>query len=355
MNHLLRLIQFLLLPFSWLYRFITGFRNCLFDKSILKETRLQVPVISVGNITLGGTGKTPFVIALSSFLESKGYKVGVITRGYHRKSKGQIIVKDGKSILASPQEAGDEPYLIACKSGSTVIIADADRVEAARCAIDKYHCTALIADDAFQHRYLARDLDIVLWDSYNDPAKEAIVPSGHLRESWKGLHRADMLLVTRTANLPQHIAEFFHAKRNNLYISTLPFSVRKIFRFSDHAELSQANLENQKVLCFCGLGNPQQFYDTVRQLTQTLPIIKTFPDHHKYSENEIDELIQAAEKQDCRFIVTTEKDAVNLPPSTMKFSRILIVQISCDLTKKIKAAIIKQLPPLKNRLLTFTG
>ncbi|MCG2757949.1 MAG: tetraacyldisaccharide 4'-kinase [Desulfobacteraceae bacterium] len=347
MNHRLRLLRFLLLPFSWLYRFITGFRNCLFDKSIIKKSRFHVPVISVGNITLGGTGKTPFVIALSSFLESKGYKVGVITRGYHRKSKGQIIVKDGKSILASPQEAGDEPYLIACKSGNTVI-ANADRVEAARCAIEKYHCTVVIADDAFQHRYLARDLDIVLWDSYNDPAKEAVVPAGHLRESWKGLRRADMLLVTRTAHLPQHIAEFFHAKRNDLYLSTLPFSVRKIFRYSGREEIAQENLKNQKVLGFCGLGNPQHFFNTIRQLTQIPPITKTFPDHYKYSENEINELIQAAEKQGCRFIITTEKDAVNLPPSASKFSNILIVQISCELTEKIKAAIIKQLPPLKS-------
>lgn len=348
MSHLFRLLRFLLLPFSWLYRFITGFRNYLFDKSILKETRFHVPVISVGNITLGGTGKTPFVIALSSFLESKGYKVGVITRGYHRKSKGQIIVKDGKSILASPQEAGDEPYLIARKSGNTVVIADTDRVKAARCAVEKYHCTVVIADDAFQHRYLARDLDIVLWDSYNDPAKEAVVPSGRLRESWKGLRRADMLLVTRTANLPQYIAEFFHAKQSDLYISTLPSSVRKIFRYSDREEISQENLKNQKVLGFCGLGNPQQFFDTIRQLTQTPPIAKTFPDHHKYSENEIDEMIQAAEKQDCRFIITTEKDAVNLPSSAANFPKILIVEISCVLTEKEKAAIIRKLPPLKN-------
>jgi len=345
---MLRLLRFLLLPFSWLYRLITGFRNCLFDKSILKETRFHVPVIAVGNITLGGTGKTPFVIALSSFLESKGYKVGVITRGYHRKSKGQIIVKDGKSILASPREAGDEPYLIALKSGNTVIIANANRVEAARCAIEKYHCSALIADDAFQHRYLARDLDIVLWDSYNDPAKEAVIPSGHLRESWKGLRRADMLLVTRTANLPQHIAEFFHTKQRDLYISTLPFAVRKIFRYSGREEISQENLKNRKVLGFCGLGNPRQFFDTIRQLTQIPPVTKIFPDHYKYSENEIDEMIQAAEKQDCRFIITTEKDAVNMPPSAANSSRILIVQISCELTEKIKAAIIKQLPPLKN-------
>ncbi|MCK4640693.1 MAG: tetraacyldisaccharide 4'-kinase [Candidatus Marinimicrobia bacterium] len=348
MSHRFRLLRFLLLPFSWLYRFITGLRNYLFDKSILKETRFHVPVISVGNITLGGTGKTPFVIALSSFLESKGYKVGVITRGYHRKSKGQIIVKDGKSILTSPQEAGDEPYLIAHKSGNTVIIADADRVKAARCAIEKYNCTVVIADDAFQHRYLARDLDIVLWDSYNDPAKEAVFPSGRLRESWKGLRRADMLLVTRTANLPQHIAEFFHAKQNDLYVSALPFSVRKIFSFSDREELSQENLKNKKVLSFCGLGNPRQFFDTIRQLTQTPPITKTFPDHHKYSENEINDLILIAEKQNCRFIITTEKDAVNLPPSDLKFSNILIVEISCVLTDKIKAAIVKQLPPFKN-------
>jgi tetraacyldisaccharide 4'-kinase len=348
MNHQLRLLRFLLLPFSWLYRFITGLRNCLFDKSIIKETRFHVPVIAVGNITLGGTGKTPFVIALSSFLESKGYKVGMITRGYHRKSKGQIIVKDGKSILASPQEAGDEPYLIARKSRNTVIIADADRVEAARCAIEKYHCTVVIADDAFQHRYLARDLNIVLWDSYNDPAEEAVVPSGRLRESWQGLCRADMLLVTRTANLPQHMAEFFHAKQSDLYISTLPFAVRKIFRYSDRGEISQENLKNQKVLGFCGLGNPQQFFDIIRQLTQTPPIIRIFPDHHKYSVNEIDDLIQAAKKQNCQFIITTEKDAVNLLPSASKFSNILIVQISCVLTDKIKAAIIKQLPPPKN-------
>lgn len=352
MFHWTRYISFLLWPLSQLYRLIMDLRNFLYDHSVLKIITLPVPVIAVGNITLGGTGKTPLVIALSSFLESKGFKVGVVTRGYRRKSKGQVVVKDGTAILASPSEAGDEPYLIACKTGNIVVIADANRVAAARRAIKKYHCNVLIADDAFQHRALARNIDIVLWDSYSEPAKEAIVPAGRLRESWRGLRRADILLITRTTEISDPIRSFFQKKQSDLFIDALPLSIGKIIHYNSGEEIAPEKIRNKKVLGFCGLGNPDQFFATIGYLNPASITENTFHDHHKYSEGDLNGLVRESIEKRCEYLITTEKDAMNFPASAKTITNLLILQISSCLNEKIKAAIIQKLPPVSDK---FSG
>lgn len=351
MFHWFRYISFLLWPLSQIYRLIMDLRNFLYDHSILKITKLPIPVIAVGNITLGGTGKTPLVIALSSFLESKGFKVGVVTRGYRRKSKGQVVVKDGKAVLALPPDAGDEPYLIACKSGNIVVIADANRVEAARSAIKKYHCNVLIADDAFQHRALARNIDIVLWDSYSNPAKAAVIPAGRLRESWRGLRRADILLITRSAEISDPIRSFFQKKQPDLFIDVLPLSIGKIIHYNSGEEIAPEMIRNKKVLGFCGLGNPVQFFNTIGYLNPASITENIFPDHHKYSEGDVDNLVRESVEKGCDYLITTEKDAMNFPASVKTITNLLILQISSDLSKKIKAAIIQKLPPVSDKFI----
>lgn len=345
MSGLKLFIRLILLPLSGIYRVIMEIRNRLYDQNIFKTVTINVPVISVGNITAGGTGKTPFVIALASWLSEAGYLPGIVTRGYRRQSKGQLVVRDRNAILSSPAEAGDEPYLIAANTKQTVVIADADRVAAAQTAVKEYACDIIIADDAFQHRRLGRDVDIVLWDSDNDPAGSAVLPAGRLRESIKGLRRADLLLISRTDSISTATANYFRKFNAKLLLSALPVKIRQISRLSDNEELPVSGLKNEAVLAFCGLGNPAQFFSTVEKITTRPAIRKTFPDHYKYSPTDLDQLVRQADKGGCRYLITTRKDVVNLPDSAKAVRSLLIIDIFYTIDEKVKAAILNKLPP----------
>ncbi len=337
-------LQLVLRIAAFPYMIATSIRNWLYDKNTFKTEKLSVPVISIGNITAGGTGKTPFVISLSKILQHNGYKVGIITRGYRRKEKEQVIVSTGKGPLVSPQISGDEPHLIACKTEDTVIIADRNRIAAGKTAIEKYNCTILIADDGYQHRRLSRDLNILLWDAYTNPYKEKILPAGKLRESWHGLKRASLLVFTRTDAIPLDSEKFFIEKRPDLKQYCSPISIEKIVNMASEGE--NEDLQGHSVLAFCGLGNPHQFFDTVRKLNPSKLITKKFHDHHKYSKKDIMSLIEDAKSNSCEFLITTEKDAINFPEGLPKIDNLLLTSISLKLKEKLKAEILKKLPTL---------
>ena len=334
------------IPLSWLYCLTTALRNILYNRKILKSIQFAVPVISVGNITAGGTGKTPFVIALTNWLEERDYNVGVISRGYRRHGRGQVIVKDGRKILASVNQAGDEPFLIARKTGHTVVIVDADRCAAAYTAIQKYGCDIIVADDAFQHRRLNRQLDIVLWDCHHDPAKERVLPAGHLRESIKELKRADLILISRSEKIPTFISDFMNTHFPDSDIATLPLTTEKIYNFVSETAISSNEITRRKVLGFCGLGNPWQFFDTLVNMTGSDTIIRRiFPDHHKYTEREIQSLQRTAFDNNCNYLLTTAKDAVNLPESAQNIDNVFVVEVTFKITEKMGAVILANLPP----------
>jgi len=324
------------------YMIATSIRNWLYDKNILKTEKLSVPIISVGNITAGGTGKTPFVISLSIILQNSGYKVGIITRGYRRKGKEQIVVSTGKSPIVSPQISGDEPRLMALKAKDTVIIADRDRVASGKTAIEKYNCTILIMDDGYQHRRLSRDLNILLWDAYSNPYKEKVLPAGKLRESWHGLKRSSLLVFTRTDAIPDNYKKFFREKRPDLKQYCSPISIEKIVNMTSGGKVE--DLQGHSVLAFCGLGNSQQFFDTVKKLNPSKLITKKFQDHHKYSYKEISSLIEDAKCNNCEFLITTEKDAINFPEKMPKINNLLLLDISLEIKEILKAEILKILP-----------
>ncbi|MBL7135099.1 MAG: tetraacyldisaccharide 4'-kinase [Candidatus Marinimicrobia bacterium] len=328
------------------YMIATSIINWLYDKNILKAEKLSVPVISVGNITAGGTGKTPFVISLSIFLQNSGYKVGIISRGYRRKGKDQIIVSTGKGPLVSPHISGDEPQLIACKTKDAVIIADRDKVAAGKTAIEKYNCAILIIDDGYQHRRLSRDVNILLWDSYSNPYKEKVLPAGKLRESLHGLKRASLLVFTRTDTIPDNYKRFFREKRPDLKQYCSPISIEKIVIASSGNTLNLEDLKELSIFAFCGLGNPQQFFDTVNIFNSSKPITKKFHDHHKYNEKEIASLIEDAKSNNCGYLITTEKDSINFPEGLPKIDNLLLIGISLEIEENLKkeiSTIISQL------------
>lgn len=335
----------LLLPLAGIYLAITSIRNRLYDWKVLKTHSFNVPVISVGNITAGGTGKSPFVIVLAKILIDAGYLPGIVTRGYKRRSRGQQIVRDRASLQSTALLAGDEPFLIASNVDGAVVISDSDRVAAAQTAVEKFGCDVIIADDAFQHRRLKRDVDIVLWDAHDHPNRSCLLPFGRLRESMRHLRRADLLLVTRTDSVSPDRIAFFRRINPGLFIAPLPMTVTRIVSMKTDRESEKSELWEKRVLAFCGLGNPRQFFNTIKNLTAVNPITRAFADHYKYSAKDIEDLKQQADEKECRYLVTTRKDAVNFPQSARIPDNLLIVDIEYFLSKKIRAAIFHKLPP----------
>ena len=191
------LLKILLYPFSILYGFIIVIRNLFFDIGIFKTRKVNVPVISIGNITAGGTGKTPIVEYLTQYFLEQNHKVAVISRGYKRKTKGTVVVSDGKLLIYNASECGDEPLQIASKFPEAIIIVDENRYRAAKLAEEKFKCDIILMDDGFQHRNLHRDFDVVVIDVTKPPNKEGLLPSGFKREPLSSLKRADAIIFSR--------------------------------------------------------------------------------------------------------------------------------------------------------------
>ncbi len=196
----------LLWPLSRLYGSAIGRRNRRYDTGQAAASRLPSPVISVGNLVVGGTGKTPTVVFLARWLQERGKKVCVISRGYRRKSKGLVLVADGERICSTAELSGDEPILLAQELPGAVVVVDADRVEAGRYAIQRFKPDLILLDDGFQHRRLHRDLDIVTFKGVQDLGNGWLLPAGPLREPAASLDRADLFWFNGPAGLAEEVA-----------------------------------------------------------------------------------------------------------------------------------------------------
>jgi tetraacyldisaccharide 4'-kinase len=337
-NAVLRLI-------AWLYGKITEIRNHLFDTSKLPQVNLPVPVVSVGNLSVGGTGKTPFVISLAQVFQNEGFRVGIITRGYGRISKNQVLVSQGNGPLVTALESGDEPYLIAIKTRQVVIISDADRVAAARRAIQVFDCNLILADDGFQHRHLARNLDIVLWDAYDNPVTARLLPLGRMRESWESLKRADLLIITRCESIPEHFHSFFRSWQPDLSLFQLDPLVKRLWNPVMDTTFNQELLVEQRLFVFCALGNPTQFFDTVQHFSPKKMVTRAFRDHHKYTATEIRQLVTEAKLNSCNFILTTAKDYYNFPMPAPELDNLIIVDIEIAISENLWQEIQQRLSP----------
>jgi tetraacyldisaccharide 4'-kinase len=300
-------------PLSLLYGAVTRTRLSLYRRGTFQSTKLDRPVISIGNITTGGTGKTPLVEYVAKMIASQGKRVCILTRGYGRKDPHvQVIVSDGYGVLASPSEAGDEPYLLATKlAGKAAVISSADRIAAAQEAIKDFGTEVFVLDDGFQHLRLARDLNIVCIDATNPWGGGRLLPYGRLRESLEGMSRADCVVLTRCDQV-----ESVDGLREE--IGRL-IGGRPIFE-SRMRPVRLVSLKNGpemiavpgRVGAFCAVGNPSSFFESLRQLGYELGLERAFADHHAYSQSDVDELNQLAKQTGAMALVTTAKDAVKL-------------------------------------------
>lgn len=306
-------------PLSILYGAVTRTRLSLYRRGTFHTTKLERPVISVGNITTGGTGKTPLVEWVARTLANKGKKVCILTRGYGRKDPHlQVIVSDGYGVLASPSEAGDEPYLLATNlSGLAAVISSADRIAAGQEAIKDFGSDCFVLDDGFQHLRLARDLNIVTIDATNPWGGGKLLPYGRLRETLDGLGRADCFVITRcdqAGNLDALRSEIFELTGER----PIFHSQMRTFRVSALKNGFDDLGPQARVAAFCAVGNPSSFFEHLCRSGYELALQKSFPDHHIYSQDEIDSLIASAKEAGANSLITTAKDAVKL--RAMSFS-----------------------------------
>ncbi len=305
----------------------------LYDRGAFETFDLGARTISIGNITAGGTGKTPLVAYVAESLAAREEKVCILTRGYGRKNAHKrVLVSDGEQILARPEEAGDEPFELAQKLlGKAVVIADADRVSAAEWAKRKFGVTAFVLDDGFQHRRVKRDIDLVCIDATNPFGGGKMLPSGRLREPLVNLNRADIIVITRAnqaediSNLKSQIsdlnanAEIFEAKNDIVETVSLKEFHAKTQRTQseeksvlDDAGLTKHAAKSKPALAFCGIGNPESFFEQLRTENFSVAAAETFRDHHIYTQQDVVSIENQAHKNGAEILFTTAKDAVKL-------------------------------------------
>jgi len=308
------LLEALLLVLSVLYRLGSGFRQMLYRYRILKSLSLPCKVISVGNITLGGTGKTPMVIAVARILSAKRRHPVVVSRGYGRPDESKtLVVSDGQSVLVDAHTGGDEPVLIGSKLSGVPVIVGSRRFAAATYAIERFKPDAVILDDGFQHAKLKRDVDVVLIDAADPFGNEKLFPAGILREPVASLRRAQAVIITRANESPalellkKRIRSFTQAR---IFTSV----IRPIDVINDlTGEVKPLSiLRGQKVLAMSGIARPTSFAALLTSLGAAVAGEYIFPDHHVYRKTDLDLIFQRAAKDRVSMIITTEKDAVRL-------------------------------------------
>ncbi|HEV2826665.1 MAG TPA: tetraacyldisaccharide 4'-kinase, partial [Pyrinomonadaceae bacterium] len=330
-------------PLSAIYSAATRARLTAYRRGWLPVSKLSVPVISVGNLTTGGTGKTPLVewvcraVAGTSAADgtrefsSPAIRVCVLTRGYGRANpSSQVVVSNATEILADEQASGDEPYLLAKNLvGVASVICNPDRFAAGKWAIENLGSEVFVLDDGFQHLRLARDLDIVTIDATNPWGGGRLLPYGRLREPLGGLTRADCIVVTRSQQSDDatSIKEAVERLAGGIPVFTSRMATSAI-RALDGRMVGRENVP-QPVAAFCGVGNPDSFFDHVRREGYAPAFTRSFPDHHHYKQSELDQLVSDAQARGAKSLITTAKDAIKLSRSKLNLPCfVLEIQIS---------------------------
>jgi len=312
-------------PLSTIYGAVVRTRNALYDRGILPVRRLRGPVVSVGNLSMGGSGKTPFVILLGELLKARGVKFDVLSRGYGRQSSGVLLVDPA----GLPHQFGDEPLLIARKLQVPVIVGE-DRYSAGLFAESRFGPQWHLLDDGFQHRALARDFDIVLITPQD--GKDRLLPAGRLREPLNALQRADAVVLAGGAA-----------------VDSFPLKDKLVWRV--RRGIAPQNVPPNP-LVFCGIARPQNFVLQLRAANIEPVAEASYRDHHAYTEKDVRELLNLKTRSQAGGFVTTEKDAVNLGPYLSALEPISVVPVRMELADAADAldTILRKIDERRGRI-----
>ena len=310
-------------PVFWIFKLISffyllghHFRLWAYRWGIFPSRKLDCRVISVGNLTLGGTGKTPFVMMIAETLRGNGLKPAILSRGYSGKSGDPVnVVCAGKQMLLTPEWVGDEAVMMAEKLKNVPVLTGPDRYQTGSYALEHFDVDTLVLDDGFQHLALNRDLDILLFDHSRPLGNGHLFPAGELREPAGEARRADMVCFTRCS---RSSIEFDQTILGSIPQIKTHLRLDSIISMDDEAVRDAEILKNEPVAAFCGIAKPEGFRQILLDSPVQLKFFKAFPDHHSYTLQGIKELEARAIKEGARFLLVSEKDAVKL--KGMKFS-----------------------------------
>lgn len=325
------LLRWFLYGLSWLFRGGVQTRLWLYRRRLIRNHSPACLVISVGNLTVGGTGKTPVVEMFARTLQDRGRRVAILSRGYKSKRPPLLrrlqrkwlglerseprTVHDGTRVLLDSRLAGDEPYMLAKSLGDVIVLVDKDRVRAAKFAVKKYRCDTLILDDGMQYLTLQHRLDVCLIDAQAPFGNEFLLPRGTLREPPRNLQRAHYIFITKSpptgnealiARLRKYnrTAEIIQTRHEALYLQNL-------YDSGDRRSLDF--LEGQYIAAISGIARPESFEEKLTALGANLEITKRFADHHRFTDEELGEFSNRCARRDLDAIITTEKDSVRFP------------------------------------------
>jgi tetraacyldisaccharide 4'-kinase len=345
------LLRAVLRLLSFLYLAIVQFRLYLYRNRILKERQLGCPVISIGNLTVGGTGKTPVVEKFAKALQNGGRRVAILSRGYKSVDRRRKItwlekllaqgsenppriVSDGKSVLLDSATAGDEPYMLASNLKGVAVVVDKDRVKAGLHAIKNLDADTLLLDDGLQYLHLKHRVDIVLVDRQAPFGNEQLLPRGTLREPPHNLKRASYILITKCDGEPNddlirrirrynRTAEIIECRHRPLYL-------KHVYR---DERLPLEYLQGLYIGSFCGIAAPESFESGLRGLGANIELSRHFADHHRYTERELTQFLQRCVRRDVSAVITTEKDAVRFPQIDLLEVPIYYLRVEIEIIK----------------------
>ncbi len=291
---------------------IVHLRRALYRNGILKAHRVGARVVSVGNISMGGTGKTPLVNLLADNLSGRGIGVAILTRGYGRTSRGHRVLVGGNGNW---QDVGDEPLMLSRSLPKVPVVVCADRIAGGKVAVDMFRPNILILDDGFQHLRMAREVELVVIDATCPFGNGRIFPAGTLREKSRALRWAQMFVLTRVnqADGVGELVDFLHQICPNAIVAQSdcePISLRDVH---SGEQLDLEFLRGKQILAMSGIGNPSSFERSLEQTGARLIERVRFPDHHPYIREELEQVICRARETGAQYVVTTEKDEVRLP------------------------------------------
>ena len=327
---------------SVLYGCATRIRNICYQRGWWETHRLPVPVVSVGNLVTGGTGKTPLTLGIARASLRQGYRAVILSRGYKglAEQKGGVV-SDGKRLLLSPRMAGDEPYMMAAALPEVPVIVGKNRVQSGKLAISRFHPDLILLDDGFQHVRLARDLNILLLDNQRPLGNGHLIPRGELRESSSAIQRADVIVMTRTTGrrkitsaMDSYLGDrpLFFAVHEPLLQALLP-AHKKINQPLPGLQKQSPKLTGLPVFAFSAIARNHDFLDSVRQLGGEVVGEKGFPDHYRYSREDFLTISDLAQKTSAMALVTTAKDAVRIETGSHFPLDLFVIDVAIQFTR----------------------
>ena len=339
----IRILLALLKVLSLLLAAAVGIRYFLYHVGILRRFPLGVQVISIGNVTAGGTGKTPVTEIFARTLAAEGRKVAILSRGYRRKEAPwwvrmftqvvtpPLVVSDGRHVLLDSAEGGDEPYMLASNLPGVVVVVDRDRVKAGRYAVKRFGCDTIILDDGFQYQRLKHSIEVVLVDATNPFGNGNMLPRGILREPVRNLRRADIIFLTKCSGDVSAVREEVRRYNQTAEIVECKHAPKSLKDVWSREEFPLSWLHGKTTCTLSGIASPKGFENSLRRLGAKVVWCERYADHHRYDSSEILYALNRTADMGADALVTTEKDAVRFPRFETTPVRCLYLRIAIEI------------------------